>query len=238
MLESGIQMSWTAGLLWLVGIALVAFLVSWALSDLRPTRRTFYVPSLALVAGALTAGYLMWAGIGASFWTHHWPQGLIGAVLAGAFLTALLNRQRAADVEPRATTAATVGWDGLVYGAAEGLLLSVLPVLVTWQMLASNGWTTGWQTIGAGALSIAASVAVIVSHHLGYPDFRISRVKVGQAILGCGVLSIAYLFTGSVIAPILAHAALHVAIARNGMELPPHEAGNEPELSPVNQLAA
>jgi hypothetical protein len=110
---------------------------------------------------------------------------------------------------------------GLVYGAAEGMLLSVLPVLVTWQMFSSNGWTSGWRSIAAGVFAIVASIAVIVAHHLGYPEFR--SPKMGQAVLGCGVLSIAYLLTASVIAPILAHATLHIVAIRIGMELPPYE---------------
>jgi hypothetical protein len=214
----------------------VAFLVSWSLSDLRPTRRVFYIPVLALVTGALTAGYLTWSGGGLTFWTNRWAYGLVGAVLAGGVLTALLNRQRVPGQSPQPITAVTVGWDGLVYGAAEGLLLSVLPVLVTWQMLSSNGWASGWRSVAAATLAIVVSVAVIVVHHLGYPDFRSSRSKMGQAVLGCGVLSIAYLFTASVIAPILAHAALHVAVVRNSMELPPHE--EVPETRTPGDVAA
>ena len=202
--------------------------MSWSLSDLRPTRRVLYIPLLALVTGALTAGYLIWSHGGGSFWTHRWYLGLVGSVLAGGFLSALLSRKRVPGQQPHAISLYTIGWDGLVYGAAEGLLLSVLPVVVTWDMLSSNGWGSGWRRIVAGLLAIAASVVVIVVHHLGYPDFRVSRAKVSQAVLGCGVLSLAYLLTGSVIAPILAHAVLHVVIVRIDMELPPHETDRSP----------
>ena len=227
MFDPLIHVSWSAGLLWLAGIAVAAFLVSWALSDLMPTRRVFYIPALSMVTGGVTAGYLAWIGGGFSFWTNRWGYGILGAVVAGALLTALLRRGRAPSSKPGPITAGTLGWDGLVYGAAEGLLLSVLPVLVVYQMLFSNGWDAGWSVVGAGILAVLASVVVIVVHHLGYPDFRVSRVKIAQAVLGCGVLSIAYLLTASVIAPIVAHAALHVAITRFGMELPPHEEAEE-----------
>jgi membrane protease YdiL (CAAX protease family) len=75
--------------------------------------------------------------------------------------------------------------------------------------------------MAAGLLSIVMSIVVVVVHHPGYPEFR--GRKMAQAVLGCGILSLAYLFTGSVIAPILAHAVLHTVAVRNGMELPPHE---------------
>lgn len=231
-----VHVSWSEGLLWLAGIAAVAFLVAWMLSDLMPTRRVVYIPSLALAVGALTAGYLAWSRSGTSFWTHQWGLGILGAILAGGLLTMLLNRRGVGEVRARPVTAMTVGWDGLVYGAAEGLLLSVLPVVVTWQVMSSNGWGDGWRAAAAAALSIVASIVVIVVHHLGYPDFRRSRSKLGQAILGCGVLSIAYLLTASVIAPILAHAALHVVLVRKDMELPPHEESREPASAP--RLAA
>lgn len=228
MFDPLVHVSWLEGLLWLAGIAAVGFVVAWSLSDLKPTRRVLYIPSLAATVGGLTAGYLVWSRSGASFWAHQWELGIVGAVLAAGLLTMLLNRRRVAEVRSRPITATTVGWDGLVYGAAEGLLLSVLPVVVTWQMMTSNGWGDGWRGVTAGVLSVVASIAVIVVHHLGYPDFRGSRAKLGQAVLGCGVLSIAYLLTASVIAPIVAHAALHVVMVRKGMELPPHEKEQEP----------
>jgi hypothetical protein len=232
MFDPLIDVSWTAGLLWLAATAITGFLVSWILSDLRPTKRVFYIPVLALVTGTLTAGYLLWSEAGGSFWSNRWGYGIVGAVLAGGLLTALLSRRPIPHGQPSAITAGTLGWDGLVYGAVEGLLLSVLPVVITWQMLSSNGWDGGWRSAAAGAVAIVASVVVIVIHHLGYPDFR--GAKMGQAVLGCGILSIAYLLTASVIAPIVAHALLHVVIVRMGMELPPHE--ETPETAGITDV--
>jgi len=225
MIDCLIHVSWSAGFLWLAGIAAVAFLVSWTSSDLRPTRRVFYIPLLALVAGALTAAYLSWSNAGTAFWTNRWGYGIGGAIVAGGLLTVLLNRRGIPGAEPGAITIGTVAWDGLLYGAAEGMLLSVLPVVVMWQTLSSNGWESGWQRVVGGALAILASIVVIVTHHLGYPDYR--GAKMGQAVLGCGILSLTYLLTASVIAPIVAHALLHVVIVRKGMELPPHEETQE-----------
>jgi hypothetical protein len=232
MFDPKVPVSWLAGLLWLSGTALVAFLVAWLLSDLRPTRRVLYIPILALVTASVTAAYLVWSQSGLGFWTSNWVYGLLGAAVAALFLAGLLSRRRVRTPETPHITAATVLWDGLVYGAAEGMLLSVLPVVITWQMLLSNGWDRGWPRVAAATLSILASVVVIVVHHLGYPDYRSSKVKLGQAILGCGTLSVAYLSTVSVIAPILAHAALHVVIVHVDMELPPHETDSPSEPLP------
>lgn len=232
MFDPSIHVSWPAGLLWLTGVAVAAFLVSWSMSDLRPTRRFPYVGGLAITTAGLTTGYLVWSEGGLSFWTNQWGYGIAGAGAAGVLLTLILTRTRRPGADPQPITPATVAWDALVYGAAEGLLLSVLPVVVTWQMLASNGWGDGWRSVAAGGLSLAAGFVVIAVHHAGYSDFRSSRRKMAQALVGCGVLSLAYLITASPIAPILAHAVLHVAIVRNGMELPPHqEAATSPPES-------
>ena len=39
MFDPLIDVNWPAGLLWLAGISVAAFLVSWILSDIRPTKR-------------------------------------------------------------------------------------------------------------------------------------------------------------------------------------------------------
>ena len=106
-------------------------------------------------------------------------------------------------------------WEGLLYGAAEGMLLSVLPVLSAWQSFYLLGWTdTTAGAIGSGMLALVASVlVVIVVHHLGYREFR-GRREIVMPILGCGVLSVAYLLTRSPIAPVGGHFLLHAGMAR------------------------
>ncbi|HEX6206721.1 MAG TPA: hypothetical protein VF058_00005, partial [Actinomycetota bacterium] len=106
--------------------------------------------------------------------------------------------------------------EGVVYGSAEGLLLSVLPVVVTWQLLGALDWGDAWR----GLAALAASVVVIVAHHLGYPEYRGRGIV--SPVIGCTALSVAYLATGSPIAAIGGHIVLHLAMQLRGMELPPH----------------
>jgi hypothetical protein len=219
MVEPKITIEWGGALLLLGGVIGGAFLVSWLLTDVLHVRRAPYVGALSLVAGGLTAGYVVWSGSGTAFWIERWPWGLLGAVLAGTFLTLMISRQPAVQ-EIGGTSAVTSIWEGMIYGSAEGLLLSVLPVAVTWQMFHTLGWTGGWSGVVAGSAAVAASVVVIVVHHLGYGEYR------GRAILsplvGCTVLSIAYLLTANPIAAMGGHIILHLAMLRRGMELPPH----------------
>ena len=207
-------------LVWFGGVALAAFLVSWILTDLLEVRRTLYVGALALVTGGLTAGYLLWSGQGSSFWTDNWAWGVLGALVTGGFLAMAVRRLPMAGTSTRHMDAEEGLWEGLVYGAAEGLLLSVLPVVIVWQGLAAHGWTGGWLTITAGLAALAGSAFVIVVHHLGYREFR--NRKIVQALFGCGVLSVGSLLTASPIAAVGGHIVLHLSMLRRGMELPPH----------------
>ena len=43
-----------------------------------------------------------------------------------------------------------LGWEGVVYGTVEGVLLSALPPFMAWQMIHSTGWT-GLSTESASA---------------------------------------------------------------------------------------
>jgi len=216
-------------LLWFVAVAIVAFLVSWLLTDRMGFHRTFYVGALAVVTGAITAGYLFWSGLGVEFWTNNWAWGLVGAGVAATFLTLLLSRMIVASSHPKADGLALVAWDAVVYGAAEGLLLSVLPAVIVWQ--GAMGQDVG--AIGSGALALAASIVVIAVHHLGYSDFRGKKMR--QALIGCVPLTLAYLLTGSPIAAMGAHMVLHYVAMRRGMELPPADAsrviGARPSVS-------
>ena len=196
-----------------------AFLVSWVLTEILRVGRARYVGALAALTGGLTAGYVAWTGAGARFWVERWAWGVLGAAVAGVLLARVASRIPTSR-RPGGVSGAVSAWEGVVYGSAEGLLLSVLPVAATWQMFAALGWTGGWSGAGARSAAVAASAGVIIVHHLGYREYR------GRAIRGplvaCTVLSVAYLATANPMAAMGGHLALHLAMLRRGLELPPH----------------
>jgi hypothetical protein len=111
-----------------------------------------------------------------------------------------------------------------VYGAAEAVLLATLPVLAVWQAAASAGRTgDAWSKVGSGAMAIAAALLVILVHHLGYAEFRqpAARPKLAGALVTCGLQALAFLLTGNVLAPLVAHIMLHGQMVLRGIELPP-----------------
>ena len=210
---------WASSLLWLGAVALASFLVTWLLTDRLHMHRTAYVGALALTTGGLAAGYLVWASAGSDVWTNRWLWGLFAGGVAGLLLDALVSRVLRRESDAR-VGGGRFAWESVVYGIAEGLLLSVLPVLVTWQVFAAVQWDSGWRGVGAAAAALLASVAVIVVHHLGYAEFRSRRMM--QAIAGCAPLSLAYLLTASPISATLGHVLLHAGLLRTGQVLPPN----------------
>lgn len=112
-----------------------------------------------------------------------------------------------------------------MYGSAEGLLLATLPVLSVWQGAEALGWTdVELGAIASGALAIVGALIVIAVHHLGYRQFRRSRKMMAGALAACGIQALAFLLTGNVLAPIVAHIILHGQLTLRGDELPPARA--------------
>jgi MFS family permease len=223
MATAATSISWLGALGWLAAISAASFLVAWVLTSRLGVRRTPYILVLALLTGGLTVGYLAWSDTSLTgFATNRWGWGLIGAAVAGALL-ARLSRHQPRGPRPQGwRLAATLAWEGVMYGITEGLLLSVLPVLVTWQAFAAHGWTSGiGRSLVAGIVAMGASLAVIVIHHLGYRGFH-SRAALAPVMVGCGLLSLAYLLTASPLAAVGGHILLHTALNVRGSELPPY----------------
>jgi hypothetical protein len=220
------SISWLGALGWLSAIAAAGFLVAWVLTSRLGVRRTPYIAALALLTGSLTFGYLAWSDTSlTSFATNRWGWGLVGAVMAGAILARLSRHQPRGPRSQGWRLAAALAWEGVVYGSTEALLLSVLPVLVTWQAFAAHGWTSGiGKPLVAGTAAMGASLTVIVIHHLGYRGFH-SRAALVPVMVGCGLLSLAYLLTASPLAAVGGHILLHTALSLRGTELPPYATG-------------
>jgi hypothetical protein len=243
----GSSMAWGGFLLWFGAIALCSFLITWVVTDLLNLRRTVYIGLLALLTGGLTYGYLTWSKTDAlGFLLNHWAWGLLGAALtAGINLKIIrlmvrrgrLHAPHGMRLHGRSREAQVL-WEDVIYGASEGMLLSVLPLLALWQMFDRLGWTAGWGgKLGAGALAFGGSLVVIGVHHLGYREYRSKRMV--EPYIGCVWFSLAYLLTGSPLAPMVGHMGTHDAMLTHGFELPPHrEAGAVTRAPRVPRVAA
>jgi hypothetical protein len=81
-------------LLWLAGLFVLGFAVTWLLTDRGGMRRSTYIFFLAATNGAFTAAYLAWSetNVGDFLW-HQWEWGLVGAA-AGAMMQPRGGRAR------------------------------------------------------------------------------------------------------------------------------------------------
>jgi hypothetical protein len=222
--------------------------VTWLITDILAIARTWYVAILAVTVAGLSAAYLAWTDASATeLVTSNVARGVLAGVLAAAIVFPLVRRLPSGRRATGGRLGLQLVWEAGVYGIAEALLLATLPVLVIWQGVPEAAGAFGWQRIGWGALAIAGSLAVILVHHLGYAEFRSanSRRKLAGALFSCGVQALAFLLTGSVLAPVVAHILLHTQLALRGVEMPPvvadvsrRETPDTTRPSPVRKLAA
>ena len=222
MLNAAAGVTWAGTLLWLAIITVTGFAVAYLFTDRWKMRQGPYIGVLFAATAALAAAYTAWSGLGGDFWTHNWYWGVLGAAAAGLVLYGAISGVRIDEpLHPHPLTAAETSWQAVVYGAAEGMLLSVLPVIVVWQAFDAANWAGGaggW--LFAAVAALATSVVVIVTHHLGYAGYR-GGPRLRMAVIGCSALSLAFVLTGSIIAPIVGHMVLHLGIMRRGAEMPP-----------------
>jgi hypothetical protein len=216
---------WQEAATMLTIIVVTAFLVTWIVTDVLHVSRTPYVAILSAVVAGLSALYLGWSGASlADLLTKHWAWAVVAGLAAAGVVGLMLRRVPSPPRAERRISGGQFVWEGVVYGTAEALLLATLPVLAAWGIVDDLGWTDGTVgTAAAGAVAILASLVVITVHHLGYREFRgrASRRILAMTIASCGLQALAFLVTGNVLAPIVAHIILHWQLIIRGLEMPP-----------------
>jgi hypothetical protein len=147
----------------------------------------------------------------------------LGLVSAGVLAAMVLRTEPATAHPGGAELVGAVFWRGLVYGAADGVLLSVFPILVVFAALA--GRTTHLRgKVAVGAVALAASLAMTGAYHLGYSDFRSEKVR--KPLVGDVAWSAPTLLTLNPVGASIAHVGLHVTAVLHSYDtktfLPPH----------------
>jgi zinc transporter ZupT len=115
-----------------------------------------------------------------------------------------------------------LGWYGLVYGVADALLLTVIPVAAVGGWWAFPGFTSG--RVLRGAAAFAGSLLVTALYHAGFTEFHGAALL--QPLIGNAIVTAGYVLTGNPATPLLSHVLMHAAAVVHGMEatvqLPPH----------------
>jgi hypothetical protein len=213
---------------WLAGGMAVSFVVPFVLADQLGVQRDLYY---GLYIAAVTALFVGWSrDTGQSLRemcgrTWRWAVG-IGLAFAGVSAIIVLGSEDATSHPGGVEFLAAILWRGVLYGAADGLLLSAFPILLVFAALSGTRLRERrGGLVAVATLAMIASLGITATYHLGYSDFRSSKLR--KPLTGDLVWSVPTLATLNPIGAPIAHAGLHVAAVTHSYEtdvfLPPHE---------------
>lgn len=218
--------AWYKHIGWVIASGVVGFAISMIFAGvLRLPRTLFLVPYIA-IAGMFFYAYIRWSGISITeVIRHNWLWGLVGAILLSVFLVRNILSQPVSVRAQGLPFVLDLLWSGVAYGLTDALLLTVLPVLATWQAFSSLNWTANWPgKILVGIIAMLASVLVTTAYHFGYPEYRGSGMM--GPVIGNTTMTLGYLLTNNPLAAIVSHISMHVAAVLHGpasvVQLPPH----------------
>jgi len=217
---------WYAYLGWVVAAGLLGFTISLIFAGLLRLPRSVYLIPYIGFSSLFFYAFIRWSSISiGELLRHHWAWGVVGAALLAVFTVKNVLSQPASPRSEGFSLAFEILWLGVIYGLADALLLSVLPVLATWQAFTLLDWTTNWPgKILVGGIALIASLLVTVAYHLGYPEYQ--RKGLVAPVVGNSVMTVGYLLTNNPLAAILSHTAMHIAGVLHGpasvVQLPPH----------------
>ncbi|HEX5895891.1 MAG TPA: hypothetical protein VFY47_06160 [Thermoleophilaceae bacterium] len=214
-------------LAWLGGGVAMSFLVPFVLADQLGLQRDLYY---GIYCAAVVALFVAWSrDTGQSLremCARHWRwAAALGVIFAGLGALIVLGTEDATSHPGGIEFLAAIGWRGVVYGAADGLLLSAFPILVVFAAFKDSGLRRRrGGLVAVGTVAMAASLAITATYHLGYSDFRSSKLR--KPVTGDLVWSVPTLATLNPIGAPVAHAGLHVAAVTHSYDtdlfLPPH----------------
>ena len=206
----------------LLGFAVAALFAGW----FRLPRNVYLLFYLPLSTALVSAFFFLTETEFVALFTQNLGWGLVGAAVVTAMVVKNVLSQPPSPRKSGAALVLDVLWPGLAYGVVDALLLSVIPVMAVVSAFSGTEWASagGVGQLALGALALAGSLVVAVIYHLGYPEFR--GVAVIGAMVGNGVMTLAFILTSNPLAALIPHAVMHVAAILHGRDttyqLPPH----------------
>lgn len=212
---------------WLLGGLALAFALPFLFTDLCTINRDLFYGIYALGVFGFFALWLRYAvDDPAALLRRNWRWGVVlGVVFAGA-TAAIAFTEKGTSHPSGFSFVGAIVWRGIVYGAADGVLLSVFPILAVFAAFGSRPLRERRRRAlaGIGALALATSLLFTAVYHVGYPDFRGDMLR--KPLIGDVVWSAPTLITLSPIGAPLAHIGLHVSAVVHTYDtdtfLPPH----------------
>jgi hypothetical protein len=224
------QAAWLAGGAWLV------FLIPFTLTDLTSIDRDLYYGVYVTAVAAFFGAWLRRNGSPRATLLRKWRLGLLLGLAFAGVTAAIVLREPSTPHPHGVAFAGAIVWRGVVYGAADGVILSVFPILAVFT--AFGAARSRKRTAAAGALALVVSLLFTAVYHAGYSDFRSSKIR--KPLVGDVIWSAPTLATLSPLGAPIAHVGLHVAAVLHSYQtdtfLPPHPAKAAPQGVSLERL--
>ena len=214
-------------LAWLLGGLAMGFLVPFVFADILGLQRDLYY---AVYATAVASFFVAWSratdqDLGRMFRRRLGLAVVLGVIVAGLMASIAIGAEDATSRPGGLRFVGAVLWRGVVYGAADGLLLSAFPILAVFAAFAGTRLRRHWGgKIAIGAVAMVASLAMTAAYHAGYSQFRSADMR--SPVVGDLVWSAPTLLTLNPVGAPIAHVGLHTAAVVHSYDtdlfLPPH----------------
>jgi hypothetical protein len=216
---------------WLAAGLAMSFLIPFVLTDVVSIDRDLYY---GVYISAVFAFFALWLRSATesprAVLTRNLRRGVaLGLVFVGA-MVAIVLKEPATSHPHGVDFFAAVVWRGVLYGLADGLILSAFPIVAVFAAFAGTRLlerARGKAVVGA--LALAVSLLFTAVYHVGYADFRGEKVR--KPLAGDVVWSVPTLVTLSPVASPITHAGLHVTAVVHSYDtdtfLPPHARASE-----------
>jgi hypothetical protein len=212
---------------WLAGGLALAFGVPFLLADVLSVPRDAYYALYVLSVASLVTAWARSTRLNVrETLRRRWLVSLaLGGVCAGLLAVMAVRTEDATPHPHGIHLAASVAWRGVLYGLADGLLLSVFPILAVLAAFSGRSLLRRLRgKVAVGALALTVSLAFTAVYHVGYPEFRSGLLR--KPLVGDVVWSVPTLVTLNPVGAPVAHVGLHVSAVLHSYEtetfLPPH----------------
>lgn len=222
--------------LWLLAGFPFAFAVPFVLADTLDLNRDLFYGLYALAVAGFVTAWARHTGLTRRDLTHHWSWGAgLGLLAAAVMALTVVRTEDATDRPGGMELLGAILWRGVLYGATDGVLLSVFPILAVFAAFAGTRLRERVAgKIVIGTIALIASIGLTAVYHLGYSDFRSDKVR--KPIAGDVIWSAPTLATLSPLGAPIAHIGLHVSAVVHSYDtdtfLPPHAAKGESPATP------
>ncbi|HEX4930273.1 MAG TPA: serine hydrolase domain-containing protein, partial [Gaiellaceae bacterium] len=221
---------------WLAAGLALAFAIPFGLTDLTSINRDLYYGVFIGCVFAFAAAWLA-RGVGSplALLARNWRGGVALGLVFAAVMAAIVRNEPATAHPGGLDFVAAIAWRGVLYGLADGVILSAFPILAVFAAFTGGHALERWRgKVAVGSLALGVSLLFTAVYHLGYSDFRGEKLR--KPLAGDVVWSVPTLATLSPLGAPIAHAGLHVSAVVHSYDtdtfLPPHRASarNRPDL--------